>query len=199
MWAAAEMSIPVTRLDVGGAFGGNDTEAFLAMNPMGRVPVLEHDGLVIFESQAILRYLGALFGAPALWPQDPVARAPVDQWMEWSKINVAPAVIYKVFWQLVRVDRDLRDHARLAEGIGELKMLMGIAERQIARHGWLAGPTFSLADIGFGTLLYRYFTLDFDRAGAGPALETYYRRLTERPAYVEHVMVPYDSLRHPNA
>ncbi len=198
MWAIAEMGVAHSRVDIGGQFGGNTTPDFLAMNPMGRVPVLRDGDLAMFESQAILRYLAARYGADTLWPDDPVARAPVDQWMEWSKGSVAPAVIYKVFWQLVRVSAAERDMGLVEAGVEELKVLMRIADAQIARHGWLAGSQISLADITFGTQLFRYFSLEFDRADL-PHLRDYYDRLCTRPAYAEQVMVSYESLRVPGA
>ena len=86
----------------------------------------------------------------------------------------------------------------LIKGIAELKYLMAIADAQIAEHGWLAGPDLSLADISFGSTLYRYFTVPFDRADL-PNLSTYYDRLRARPAFAEHVMVAYEELRVPGA
>ena len=198
MWLVAELGLDHQRIDVGGAFGGNDTPEYLAMNPMGRVPVLEDDAVTLFESQAILRYLAARHGATALWPEDPIARAPVDQWMEWTKVNLAPVMTYKVFWQLVRTRASDRDAQAVAEGVAELKALMTIAEAQLKRHGWLAGPEMSLADIAFGTQLYRYFELAFDRADL-PNLRAYYARLCARPAYAEHVIVSFEPLRVPGA
>ncbi len=198
MWLVAELGIDHRRLDVGGAFGGTAEPRFLEMNPNARVPVIEDDTVTLFESQAILRYLAARHQAEGLWPSDPVLRAPVDQWMEWSKVNVAPAVIYKVFWQLVRTSAADRNLDLLAEGEAELKALMRMAEGQIAKGGWLAGPEMTLADITFGTQLFRYFTVPFDRADL-PNLRAYYDRLCRRPAYAEHVMVSFDSLRVPGA
>ncbi|MEL7107031.1 MAG: glutathione S-transferase [Pseudomonadota bacterium] len=198
MWGAAELGLAVERLDFGGVFGGTDTPAFRRMNPMGRVPVLKDADVTMFESQAILRYLAAKAVPTPLWPNAAIARAPVDQWMEWSKGTLFPAFNYKVFWQLVRTSATERDHTAVAAGIAEVKHLMQIASDQIARQGWLAGPQMSLADITFGTGLYRYFTLDIDRADL-PDLASYYDRLTARAAYAEHVMVPYDALRHPDA
>ncbi len=194
MWTVAELGLDHERRDVGGAFGGNRTPEFLAMNPMGRVPVIEDEGVTLFESQAIMRYLAAKHGAEHLWPSAPASRARVDQWMEWAKINVAPALIYKVFWQLIRITAADRDHERVAEGVVELKELMRIADAQIERHGWLAGPEFTLADISFGTNLYRYYEVPFERAEL-PSLRAYYERLCARPAYAEHAMVSFESLR----
>lgn len=198
MWLVSELELPHERLDVGGSFGGNRSPEFLAMNPMGRVPVIEDGDVVLFESQAILRYLAAKHLAEAFWPSDVNARAPIDQWMEWSKVNVVPVATYKVFWQLIRTGAAERNHDLVAQGISELKTLMSIAEAQIAKHGWLAGPKMSLADISFGTTLYRYFTVPFERADL-PHLRAYYDRLCTRPAYAEHVMVSYETLRVPGA
>ena len=198
MWAIAEMGIAHERRNVGGAFGGNTTPEFLSMNPMGRVPVIEDGDVTLFESQAIMRYLASVYGEDAFWPRDPAARAPVDQWMEWAKVNVVPICTYKVFWQLVRTSAAERDAAKVEEGVAELKGLMGIAEAQIAQHGWLAGPDMSLADIAFGTQLFRYFTLEFDRAKL-PALRAYYDRLCARAGFAEHVMVSFEPLRVPGA
>lgn len=194
MWAVAEFGLSHQRLDVGGAFGGTRSEAFLAKNPMARVPVLEDGDLTMFESQAILRYLASAYGSDEIWPRDPLARAPVDQWMEWAKGSVAPVVIYKVFWQMVRTAEVDRDHALLATAEAELQELMPIADAQIARHGWLAGPQMSLADIAFGTLLFRYYTVPCARPDC-PHLRDYYKRLCARPAYAEHVMVSFEPLR----
>ncbi|MEO0401145.1 MAG: glutathione S-transferase family protein [Pseudomonadota bacterium] len=198
MWAITELGLEHERLDVGGAFGGTRTPEYLAMNPMARVPVLQDGDLTMFESQAMLRYLAAQYAGGHLWPTDPIHRATVDQWMEWAKINVAPVVIYKVFWQMIRTSKADRDHHKLAEGVAEAETLMTIADAQIAKTGWLAGSEMSLADISFGTQLYRYFTVDFERVEL-PHLQAYYDRLCTRPAYAEHVMVPYDSLKVPGA
>ena len=198
MWAVGELGLEHRRIDVGGAFGGTDEPAFLAKNPMGLVPVLEDGTVTLFESQAILRYLAAKHGAEHLWPDDPGARAPVDQWMEWAKTSVSPVITHKIFWQFVRTTAAERDHQRIAEGETELKTLMGIAEAQIARNGWLTGPDMTLADISFGVLLYRYYTVPFERAEL-PELAAYYDRLRDRPAYAEHAMVSYESLRIPGA
>ena len=194
MWLCAELGLDVERVDVGGAFGGTDTPDFLAMNPMGRIPVLQDGDLTIFESQSILRYLAAQYGRDALWAGNARARAPQDQWMEWAKQNVAPELVYKVFWQLVRTPAAERDEGRLRSGIASMATLMPIADRRIERHGWLAGDMISLADFTFGAQLYRYYTLDFDRPST-PHLDAYYARLGERPAYRTHAMVSFESLR----
>lgn len=197
LWLLAELDLPHKRLDVGGAFGGTDTPEYRAMNPMGLIPSLEDGDVTMFESQAILRYLGARH-AEALWPADPVARASIDQWMEWSKTTVAPTVVYKIFWQLIRTPAATRDHSALSEAVASAWTIMAIAEAQLTKHDWIAGAQMTLADFTFGAQLYRYFTLPFERNDL-PKLAAYYERLTQRPAYADTVMTSYEPLRAPGA
>ena len=194
MCALGEMGLPHERLDVGGHFGGNTTPEYLELNPMGRVPLMQDGALTLFESHAILRYLCSKPEGHSLWPQDATARAKIDQWMEWSKVNFYPVLTYKVFWQLVRENSTTRNYALVAEGVAELARLLQIAEAQIAKSGWLAGDHFSLADIAFGTHLYRYFNTEFEKHDF-PHIAAYYETLCERPAYQAHAMISFNSLR----
>ncbi len=194
MWICAELGLDVERIDAGGAFGGTDTPEYLAMNPMGRIPVMQDGDLTMFESQAILRYLAAEYGRDALWAGSARDRAVQDMWMEWAKLTVSLEFNYKIFWQLVRTPAAERDHALVEEGIRAMHRLMPIAEARIARDGWLAGETISLADFTFGVQLYRYYAVDFDRPET-PHVDAYYARLRDRAPYRDHAMVPFDSLR----
>ncbi len=74
-WACAEMNLPVDRSDVGGEFGGNDTAEYLAMNPNGWMPIIINGDLVLWESNAIVRYLTAKHDAGGLWPTGSLWRA----------------------------------------------------------------------------------------------------------------------------
>lgn len=69
-----------------------------------------------------------------------------------------------------------------------------IAETQLTQHPYLAGKDFTLADIQFGHVLFRYFDIDISRTTL-PQLRKYYEGLRQRPAFREHIMVSYDELR----
>lgn len=194
MWAIAELGLTHERIDWGGAFGGNDDPDYRARNPNGLIPTIKDGELVLWESQAILRYLGARYGDEAFWPSDPANRAPIDMWAEWVKTTLAPALTLKVFWQLVRTKAADRNHALIAEGAAQLKALTAMVEARLGDGPYLGGAALSFADVMLGHVLYRYNTLDFER-GATPNLDAYYAHLQERPTYREHVMVSYDSLR----
>ena len=197
-WAAAELGLSFDRIDVGHAYGGLDTPDYLAMNPNGRVPTLKDGDLVLFESQAILRYLAARYGDERFWPADPAVRAELDVWAEWTRTTFQPHFNYQIFWQKVRVGAAERDEAEIARQAETLKPVVQIFEDRLTRAPgggpYLNGSDLCWADIVAGHLLYRYYTVEFSRAET-PALDAYYRSLTARPAYADHAMVSYEPLR----
>lgn len=195
MWCIGEMHLPHVRHDVGHHFGGTDTAFFAALNPNRTVQVLqEGNDPPLWETGAILRYLANRYGTACFWPADPVARANVDRWAEWAKINVAMAFTAPVFWRVVRTPQAERDDCAITEAMARLEAALSIAEHQLAAHPFLAGDTFTLADIQLGHILYRYYDIDVVRHPL-TQLRAYYARLLARPAFQEHVVVSYDALR----
>jgi glutathione S-transferase len=195
MWSIGELGLPFERFDVGHRFGGLEAPEFLAMNPNGTIPVVrDGDGEPLWESAAILRYLANRYGSEPYWPDSLAARTHIDKWAEWSKINFALNFSGPIFWQVVRTPPSRRDPKALEEAIRYLNRYLDIAERQLASALFLCGNDFTLADVQFGHLLYRYFSLEIERQERAH-LRSYYQRLVSRPAYREHVMVPYDELR----
>ena len=188
MWTAAELGLAVDRIDAGFGFGGTDTAEYHAMNPNGLVPAFRDEHVSMFESAAIVRYLAARHGRFPFWPEDPVARAPVDVWAEWGKTTLQPSFLRSAF------------HAAMTGTAPDEKTLalfersLDILEAQLGAGPWVLGADFTVADIEVGLPLYRYFTLDADRRDR-PAVAAYYGRLCARPAYAQDVMVPYDHLR----
>ena len=126
MWAVAELGLEHERIDWGGAFGGNDDPEYRAMNPNGLIPVMKDEDVVLWESPVIVRYLGAKYGDENFWPSDPGKRARLDMWAEWVKTSVAPEMIYKVFWQLVRTGAAERNMSVVESGTNALKKMMTI-------------------------------------------------------------------------
>ncbi|MDD9726222.1 glutathione S-transferase family protein [Roseovarius sp. SK2] len=195
MWTLAELGLDCERLDYGHAHGGLDTPEFGSMNPHRKVPVLRDGDLVVWESTAILRYLASRYGdGGAFWPADPALRAPVDMWAEWAKSTLVAGFTHPIFWPRVRTPAADRDEARLAAAITAFDGHLARLADQLDAQPYICGDHFTAADIVAGHLLFRWFTIDVPRA-ANPTVEAYYNRLTQRPAYQTHVMVPYDALR----
>jgi len=194
MWAAAELGLEIKHINAGGTFGGTDTQEFIAMNPNRRIPVIKDGDLVLYESAAILRYLAAEYGNSIFWPSDNKIRAKLDIWAEWTKTTICPVLIYNIFWTLVRTPSTKRDLDALAESVKEIGMLMQQVEVQLEGKDFLGGDNLTFADIMFGHVLYRYYTLDFQRLNLSN-LQAYYNRLTSRQTYQDNVMIDYSSLQ----
>ena len=194
MWTIAELGLDFERHDRGHTFGGLDTPDYRAMNPNGLVPtVRDGDGSPMWESAAIVRYLACRYGNENFWPRDPAVRVQLDMWAEWIKTTFAPHFGMRIFWPLIGRPLPGGPDA-LADAVEGLKPLARMLNDRIGDGPYLAGEHLSFADMIIGVQLYRYYTLDFDRAET-PALDGYYARLCERPAYCDHVMVSYESLR----
>jgi glutathione S-transferase len=193
MWVVAELGLPHERIDVGGAFGGLDDPAFLAINPHGRIPVIDDAGLVVWESHAIIRYLCARYGSGTLWPPDAAERSFADRWMDWSATTLQRDFM-DLFWGYYRTPDDERDWPRIRELIERCACHYRLLDAQLAQRPYLGGNDFTMADVPAGTTLYRYLGLDLERPPI-PYVEAWYRRLAARRAYREHVMVPFAELR----
>lgn len=195
MWCVGELGLQYERHDAGHRHGGTDTPAFRAMNPNGTVPVLrDGDEEPLWETGAILRYLATHYGTAPFWPSDPAARASVDRWAEWAKVNATLGFTAPIFWRVVRTALADQDPVASNQAVNASGQVLDIAEAQLARHAFLAGPAFTLADIQLGHLLFRYYDIPIPRRDP-PALRRYYDALTTRPAFREHVMVSYEELR----
>jgi len=138
LWALEELDVPYTRENVGGSFGGNQDADFLSMNPMGLVPVIRDGDVTMFESNAIVRYLAARFRAGVLRPSDHKSLAMAEQWMEWTQLNMGPAVT-TLFINRVRSLPEARDVAAAAAAESKVAEALRIADAWIARHDWFAG------------------------------------------------------------
>ncbi|SDR47630.1 glutathione S-transferase [Rhizobiales bacterium GAS113] len=194
MWLLGELRLPHTHIPAGGDFGLLDTPEFLAMNPHGRVPVIDDDGVIVWESHAIMRYLAAVYGKGSFWAADAVARSQADRWMDWSQTVLQPDFLNGVFWAYYRTPEAQRDWPAIRAKIAACARHFRLLEAVLAELPHLGGLTLSLADIAAGTALYRYFELDIERPDI-PKVEAWYRRLQERPAYREHVMIAFQDLR----
>ncbi|GHD56708.1 glutathione S-transferase [Thalassobaculum fulvum] len=193
MWLVGELGLEHEQVMAGGSYGGLDDPAFRAMNPHGRVPVIDDDGVVVWESHAILRYLAAKHGAPAFWAEDPAERSQADRWIDWSATTLQPDFLNGVFWGFYRTPEAERDTAAVATKVAACARHMRQLDRALADRPFLGGDRLGLADIPAGTNLFRYYGVDIERPSV-PNVEAWYRRLQDRPAYREHVMLPFDHL-----
>lgn len=193
LWLVGELDLPHEHIPAGGDFGGLDDPAFRAMNPHGKVPVIQDGDVVVWESHAVLRYLAAVHGADRFWAADPAARATVDGWMDWAQTALQPAFLSGVFWGGYRTPPAQRDAVAVAQALDQTRRCLALVDARLADGSFVVGDALSLADIAIGTHLYRYFEMEIDRP-ALPHVRGWYDRLRDRPAYRRHVMIPFGEL-----
>lgn len=194
MWLVGELGVEHRHVELGGGFGGLDTPEFRAMNPHGRVPVIDDGGTVVWESHAILRYVAARHGPDRFWSDDPAARALADRWLDWAQTTLQPDFLVGVFWGYYRTPEAERDWPAIERRLARCRDHFLLLDRWLSDRDFMLGEDLTLADIALGTHLYRYFELDIERP-AVPRVEAWYRRLQDRPPYRAHVMVPFAELR----
>ncbi|MGH1481655.1 MAG: glutathione S-transferase family protein [Geminicoccales bacterium] len=188
MWAIGELGLDHERVDVGGAFGGLDTDDYIKMNPNRKIPVVEDGSTIIWESHACLRYIAASYGAGGLWPSDPAERSIADRWMDWKITTVLPH-LHVCFWGLIRtkeVDRDMAAIEKAAEDVGGVWQLLN---DHLAGKAFMLGDGLTMGDIPLGAAFYRYSSLPIKRPSL-PHVEAWYERLQARSAFQNHVMIP---------
>ena len=108
-----EIGLAHERVDAGGAFGVVDTPEYRALNPNGLVPVIQDGDWVLWESNAIVRYLARVHAAGTLGPDDPRVAADADRWMDWQTTTLGPAML-AAFWNLIRTPAEKRNAAGVA-------------------------------------------------------------------------------------
>ena len=187
LWACDELELSYQREDIGGDFGGTQESKYLAMNPNGLVPTMIDNGNVLWESNAIIRYLCENHAPNVLLPEDPWQVALAQQWMDWQQTVLAPA-IRPVFWGLVRTPEDERNVGEIATGQAQTASAMTILDHHLSQNTFVAGPRMSFGDIPVGIMAYRWFQLDIERIEL-PHLARWYQSLADRKAYRDRAMI----------
>ena len=187
LWACDELELSYQREDIGGDFGGTQESKYLAMNPNGLVPTMIDNGNVLWESNAIIRYLCENHAPNLLLPEDPWQVALAQQWMDWQQTVLAPA-IRPVFWGLVRTPEDERNVEEIAAGQTQTASAMTILDHHLSQNTFVAGSSLSLGDIPVGIMAYRWFQLDIERIEL-PHLARWYQSLADRKAYRDRAMI----------
>ena len=188
LWSCEELALEYRRVDAGGAFGIVNTPEYRTLNPNGLVPTIEDDGLVLWESNAIVRYLAAKHPAGGLWPANVRTRGLADQWLDWSHTTYLPA-LRNMFHGLVRTAPEQRDMAAIEESRVATAAALEIVDAHLAAHEYLVGDAFTIGDIAMGCGVWRWLSLPIEHPGL-PNVRRWFDRLSLRPPYRKAVMLP---------
>ncbi len=188
LWLCAEIGqTDYKRLDYGRGFESCDTPEYAKLNPNKLVPTFVEGDLVIWESNAILRYLAAKYADETLYPTDLAKRAVVDQWMEWQT-TTSNIGIRDLFFGLIVKDPSATGDDFLAKARTQATQAMTLLDAQLADTGaFVAGNDLTIADCALGIFVHRWFSLPVERADL-PALAAYYDRLKTRQAFEDTVI-----------
>jgi glutathione S-transferase len=140
MWAVAELGLEHERIDAGGAFGGLDTPEYGAMNPNRKIPTVRDGDVVVWESNACVRYLAGRYGLGSLCPEDPARRALADAWMDWQLGTLLPD-LSPIFWNLIRTPEAHRDMGAVQAAAGRIARTWQILDDHLAGPQYVAGTT----------------------------------------------------------
>jgi glutathione S-transferase len=185
LWACEELALATERVDWGGTFRSTSEAEFRALNPTGMVPVIDDDGTVVWESNVIIRYLAASRHRTDLLPVDPAARARIEQWMDWqaSDFNNSWRVCFQA---LVRLNPAFQDKVAIDASVDLFNRMVGVIDAELARTGgYIAGKSFTVADIVIGLSLHRWHSVPMPRPRYAN-VDRYLGRLLERPAFVRY-------------
>jgi glutathione S-transferase len=191
-WALAELDLVYEHVPLGGKYGGNREPEYLAMNPNGLVPTLRDGDLVLWESHAIVRYLAAAYGLGTLWPEDPAARASVDQWTDWTATTFQRGWL-DLFWNLVRTPEPQRDAALIARSLKETERCLAIMDGQLAKTAYLGGDHLTYADVVAGVAMFRWSTMPVERQERAN-VDRWHAQLHGRKTYRDAVEIDYAEL-----
>ena len=188
LWCCDEIGIPFDRLDVGGPFGYDHVENYGALNPNQRVPTLDDNGFILWESNVIVRYLAEKHSRGKLFPSDSETRWEAEKWMDWQQTRIRASMLI-VFRGLIRTLPEDQDPEAIENGRRAAAEAWGILDRHLQGRNFVTGDEFTMGDIPVGSDVYRWFTLDIERPPL-PNLEEWYGRLCARKPYRTHCMLP---------
>jgi glutathione S-transferase len=151
--------------------------AYLAINPMGKVPALRHGDVVITENAAICAYLADAFAESRLAPPPGhKARGPYYRWLFFAAGPLEAAISNRALGFVVSPERE-----RMI-GYGNITQVLNTLETAVSRGDYLVGDSFTAADLYAGSHIG--FGMMFGTLEKRPAFEQYWQRLSSRPAYL---------------
>lgn len=183
LWMLGELGLDYEREDWGRGFRPTSDPVFQKINPVGVVPVIDDGDFRLRESNTIVRYLASKHGRDDLYPTELKARALTEAWMDWGSTEAANGM-RSVFHALVVKNPA---YAGMVEaGIQEWSTQMRVLDERLSANGpYVTGKAFTVGDIPVGLVVHRWYAIDFKKPDF-KALQAYYDRLAERPAYKAH-------------
>jgi glutathione S-transferase len=163
LWCLAELGFiegkDFERIDAGLHFGLNNTSEFLKMNPNGLVPTLEDGGLVLWESNTIMRYLVSQYDKKGRFPKDVAAQYNSEKWMDWQLATFWPP-LRTTFLGLTRTPEAERNYDVLLKCYQETNKTLGLLDQVLGSQAYCSGNQFNIGDIVVALGVHRWILLN---------------------------------------
>ena len=181
LFALEELGLPAEIVEVNLFHGEQRKPEFTALNPMQKVPVADDKGFVLWESNAILVWLGER--ERRLWPQDGAARADALRWMFFEARHLSESTGNLWFYESVAPHAGVpADDGATERGRKDLEQPMSVVDSHLESRHWMQGSEFSLVDCSIGATLAALAASKFDWSRY-PNARAYVARIRERPSW----------------
>lgn len=187
LWTCIEAGVDYELIHRGGKYGGLFDSDYVEMNPTGRIPTIEDDGFVGWESNACVRYLAAKYAAGTLWPEDIQIRGEADKWMDWQCSNWM--LIVPAFAWMIRRETTFGSEAGVEPSRLKSIEVYQMLEDRLDGRPWITGDTFTMGDIALAPRVHQWLNLDLEIPGF-PNIRGWYERLKDRPAFDQCFSLP---------
>ncbi|MBZ6077478.1 glutathione S-transferase family protein [Microvirga puerhi] len=185
LWTCVELGLPFERIDWGGGTRPVTDPEFIALNPIGMIPVLEDAGQIFWESNSIVRYLAGRERRHDLLPSHPAERAQIEKWMDWQGSDFNNSWRY-VFQATVHNNPQFQDAMQVASSWEQFCRMVQILDRELDKtRSYIAGSHFTCADIVIGLSVHRWKSIPLDRPTL-PSVERYYDLLCLRDGFRQY-------------
>jgi glutathione S-transferase len=181
-WALEELEVPYEKVKVDLGAGDQKKPEYLALNPNGKVPLLVVDGTPVFESLAILVYLGERYGVDkGLYPPLDLSRAEVLKWMTWGGATLLDAGGRLLRNVSDRFPADQRNEKAAEAAKKDLADCLGVLDRALSGKEYLVGGKFTFADLALAGYMPFLGRIGAD-LGPHKNIQAWVGRCTSRPA-----------------
>jgi glutathione S-transferase len=184
-WALEELGVPVEKVKIDLTKGEQKKPEYVALNPNGKVPLLVVDGTPIFETVAILSYLGETYGVEkGLYPAAGLKRAEAIKWMAWAGVTLGEALSRYSHAGHERFPKELHHEPSRARGKADVESCVAILEGELtkSKRPYLLGDAFTLVDLQLSGWVGYLGMMGFDLAKY-PTVVAWSQRCTQRPAF----------------
>ena len=184
IWICTEVGISFETRDIGGKYGGNKSDIFFNINPNGRIPVLDYNNFIIYESNAIIKFISETHAF--LNSNNIKLNALINQWIDWGSFTFGvPCQLLTAHMAHLPIEK--RDPNKVIEAKNIINEMLKILDQQLSNTNYLVGNDFTLADIPAGCWFNRCRNFEIDMSKY-KGVTSWAKRLYERKAFQSSVV-----------